>query len=178
MTDNKVLYVIELEPQADPRARWYVGITSNFDRRLYQHKSGQGSKWTARNQIVDHYLIGKGDRKVVIKMEKQLTKFLMQEFGMDTTRGANYLSPTLNRFGSFDDILLPPELGRLVLDSGSADLARAAKGNIGVRFEIEDPIEFRGDEEALDWADENLPTGCEITISWPGWRDDSTTRSQ
>jgi predicted GIY-YIG superfamily endonuclease len=118
MSEQAILYVIELEPGEDPNAQWYVGITDDIERRISQHRGGPGAIWTERNTIVEEYPLGQAERREAKQMENHLTKFLMQEFGVDSTRGGDYTYPSLENRPTLGDILLPPTMGRLLLDSG------------------------------------------------------------
>lgn len=165
------LYVIELEPDKDPNAQWYVGITDDVERRFAEHKSGLGASWTKRNTIVEEYVIGKATRRKSKKMENHLTLFLMQEFGVDSTSGGDYIySRSWNEL-DLADVLLPPGVGQLLLKSGSPDLARAARDNIGIRLTIQDPIEFRNIDEAAEWCNDNLAEGTSYQVKVPGWKN-------
>jgi len=87
--DPHTLYVLEMEPVKDPHAKWYVGITEDYERRLEQHKTGNGAaQWTHRNEVIDAYAIGDAkNRSSAEKFEKNLTKILAKEYGWETTRG-------------------------------------------------------------------------------------------
>jgi putative endonuclease len=51
----------------------YTGVTDNLQRRVYEHKNGNGGEFTKRYQInkLVFYEIG-GDIKAVIDREKQI----------------------------------------------------------------------------------------------------------
>ncbi|MFB6201983.1 MAG: GIY-YIG nuclease family protein [Halorhabdus sp.] len=110
--ENKIaLYIIELQPDKDPNAQWYVGITNDMSRRFSQHTDNNknGSYWTERNEIVDTYPIGTtGRRRMAKRMENHLTEFLMQEFGINSVRGGDYTYETIGDVPELGDILSTP----------------------------------------------------------------------
>ena len=114
---------------------WYVGTTTRFPwERLAEHLNGTGSRWTKLHGVscmVFSVIVPNG---AAIRLESQMTAYLMARFGWANVRGGDHMYcgkdrtyrfwlPPEFRKGSFRDILklregsvthLGPELGRLV----------------------------------------------------------------
>ena len=164
MVEKSCLYVIELEPGKDPEAKWYVGISKNPDHRIGQHQNSGGSEWTRRNKVVGAYKISWHPTKHVRKKERHLTALLMDAYGMDSTRGAKYLSPDLLSRPPTETDHMPPEMSEGLRNSGNAELARvASKPRIYVSIQKE----FRSTEEASQWAKENIKGRVEMDMEFP-----------
>jgi len=55
------------------RTTFYIGVTSNLDKRIYEHALGEGSKFTRKYQLVDLvYFEEFTDINQAIGREKQL----------------------------------------------------------------------------------------------------------
>lgn len=87
MVRDWTLYVLELKTQISAETKWYVGITSNPEQRLTQHKSRDAVEWVRQNRIVEMHLVDKGRKSQMWECENLLTKALMAEYGIDSTRG-------------------------------------------------------------------------------------------
>lgn len=87
---SRAVYILELEPELDESAMWYVGITNDVERRVHEHYSENGVNWTKRNRVVDYHTVGEWTTADVI--ENQLTLVLLYEFGRETTRGGKYMT--------------------------------------------------------------------------------------
>jgi predicted GIY-YIG superfamily endonuclease len=75
------VYVLKLEDDC-----MYVGITLNFNQRLAQHFSGQGSKWTKLHKPVSVLEVV---YPATLAIENEVTKRYMGLYG-DKVRGGSY----------------------------------------------------------------------------------------
>lgn len=75
------VYVLQLT-----EGKYYVGSTSDFDRRLAEHRSGEGSAWTKKYPVVNVLSCEEGDAL----MEDATTKRCMLEHGIENVRGSLY----------------------------------------------------------------------------------------
>lgn len=162
-TGKSCLYVIELEPGKDPNAKWYVGISSNPDRRYQQHRCGGGAEWTRRNEVVDCYKISWHFERHVRKLERHLTAVLADVYGARSTRGAKYLAKdTVISCPKPDTKAMPPNMAQGLRETGNEELARiATKPRIYLSIEEE----FRSTDEAYRWGEESLDGEIEVTIT-------------
>jgi len=69
-------YVLALDT-----GKWYIGRTTNLDRRLRQHFTCRGSKWCKKYEPQRVVLVRTGD------CEKKLTLQLMRVYGIENVRG-------------------------------------------------------------------------------------------
>jgi predicted GIY-YIG superfamily endonuclease len=76
------IYVLRLHND-----KWYVGRTSNVERRFEQHKNGDGAKWTFLHKPLDIHEIReiKSDND-----EDIITREYMKQFGIYNVRGGRY----------------------------------------------------------------------------------------
>ena len=158
------LYVIELESDKDPEAKWYVGISKNPEKRYQQHKCGSGAEWTHRNTIVEHYKISWHPERYIRKLEHHLTAELMDAYGKNSTRGAKYLSPILYTTPRTKTDAMPPAMVDGLRETGNEELARIATKP---RFYIKIEESFRNSKEASEWAKEHLADGVTVELSMP-----------
>ena len=85
MTTN--VYVLKLADEC-----WYVGKTADVQRRIHQHRSGNGSVWTKLHRPVRLEIIYPN---VSIFDEDKYTKQYMAQYGIDKVRGGSYVLPSL-----------------------------------------------------------------------------------
>ena len=76
------IYVLRLHND-----KWYVGRTSNVERRFEQHKNGDGAKWTFLHKPINIHEIReiKSDND-----EDRITREYMKQFGIYNVRGGRY----------------------------------------------------------------------------------------
>ena len=78
----KKIYILQLLNN-----KYYIGITSNLERRICEHFDGKGASWTKINKpikVIDTLdCISKFD-------EDKYTKKYMDKFGIDNVRGGSY----------------------------------------------------------------------------------------
>lgn len=77
------IYVLNLEDDC-----YYVGITMDLNKRLSQHWSGKGAKWTMLHKPVSV-------EKIIFpvldsKMENEITLEYMNKFGKEKVKGGSY----------------------------------------------------------------------------------------
>lgn len=163
------LYVIELEPKADPLAKWYVGITDSPRQRYRKHANDYGAYWTHRNECVDMHVLGTLKSKLhARRSESQLTLALWDEFGPGTTQGGKYVGEgsTSEPVPLEVDTQLDPTVANWLEESGNDDLASLSdRGQM--YMEIMGEIPFEDKAAAEEWADKELPEGTRIRLSSP-----------
>ncbi len=80
---GKKVYCLKLES-----GKYYVGTTENFVKRLAEHTSGNGSKWTQKYPVVDVLEV----RPCTTDLDEEfMTKLYMYRYGIDNVRGARYV---------------------------------------------------------------------------------------
>lgn len=84
----KLYYVLLLED-----GYYYVGVTDHLNRRLTEHKNGQGASWTKLHKYVK--LLEVGEATSEFEEDLQVKKY-MKEYGFDRVRGGTYSSPFLD----------------------------------------------------------------------------------
>ena len=74
-----VLYVLRLQNE-----KWYIGRTSNLERRFTQHMNGTGAKWT-----VLHVPINIHESRPLVSDEDEdlVTLEYMKQYGIYNVRG-------------------------------------------------------------------------------------------
>lgn len=81
------LYVLQLK-----NGKYYVGKTTDFNRRYQEHKTGSGSSWTSLHKPVKvvelRTLKDEHD-------ENNTTKEYMKKYGIDNVRGGSYTQVSL-----------------------------------------------------------------------------------
>lgn len=85
------LYTLELES-----GMYYVGITTNIERRFTQHSNGMGSKFTrlyAPVGIISSKYIGFVPMSEAAKYEDAATAELIKIVGIDKCCGGSFLNP-------------------------------------------------------------------------------------
>lgn len=77
------VYVLKLENDC-----WYVGITMDLNKRLSQHWSGDGAKWTKLHKPLSvERIIYPADGDTI---ENDTTKEYMELYGKDKVRGGSW----------------------------------------------------------------------------------------
>ncbi len=94
---SHTLYTIEFDQ--DDTLHYYVGITTNYKRRMEQHVNGSGAKWIKHNFTEDTLKNAKsqvvGEFTQTAKWEEtKKTLELMVMHGINNVRGAEYCKPT------------------------------------------------------------------------------------
>jgi len=94
------LYILKLEDN-----KWYVGISTNVQKRFNQHKAGfAGAAWTKRYKPLKiHYVkdLGVVETEKAQLYEGRVTRKYMEEYGDNNVRGGD-LTDTgdyIRRFG-------------------------------------------------------------------------------
>jgi len=124
VADKYNLYVLELEPIEYEHAEWYVGITTDVDRRIAEHRrGGNTSKWVCLSEVVDHHIIGKWPERTARKYEDELTGHLMDEFGHGSVRGGRYTDPLIKSAPPRDPDNPSIELAEALAEVGHNGLA-------------------------------------------------------
>lgn len=85
---NLTLYVLKLEDNC-----WYVGITTNIDRRFRQHLKGEGARWTAFHKPIKIWEtedLGNSPQPIANRLEDQKTLKYAAIYGTDFVRGGGY----------------------------------------------------------------------------------------
>lgn len=131
------VYVLELKD-----GRYYVGRTSNLEKRLQTHKAGWGSAWTKRYPMVK---LLKTYEEETPFYEDMITKKLMHEYGINNVRGGSYSQVFLPR-AQYDAIII--EL------RGASDKCFRCGGDHFVRDCMRDMTSDSSDEETLDYLAE------------------------
>lgn len=86
--DDYKLYVLALN-----EGKFYVGITKEIERRLAEHKSGIGARYTSYYKpigVVYRQNLKTRYKKEAERQEHILTIQLMKKYGVDRVRGAEY----------------------------------------------------------------------------------------
>ena len=74
--EDHIVYVLKLENN-----KWYVGKTSNLEKRLEEHEKGDRSPWTKLNKVINvEETIKHGDLK-------SITLDYMRKYGWENVRG-------------------------------------------------------------------------------------------
>lgn len=85
----------------------YIGYTNNIERRIKEHKKGNGAVFTKKYNVHDLvYFEGFDEMKIAKKREKQLKNW-HKEWKWNLIKGSNPELKTLNRgFGTKENIRL------------------------------------------------------------------------
>ena len=76
-----LVYTLELA-----NGNYYVGWTTDLNRRLYEHFNGAGAKWTKEHKPIRIVSVCIGDKA----LENEETRNLMEIYGPDKVRGGNW----------------------------------------------------------------------------------------
>ena len=77
---------------------YYVGVTTNADKRLKKHKEDPTCEWTRENRplkMVSVQYIG-DSQKLAKKVEHITTISMMKKYGVESVRGASYIWKNLS----------------------------------------------------------------------------------
>lgn len=90
MDTPSLIYILLLEGN-----KYYVGVTTNIERRLEEHRKGEGSEWTKQHKFA-HFM---GTKPLTHPLdEDNEARKLMMVCGVDNVRG-----------GSYSNVVLSPE---------------------------------------------------------------------
>lgn len=96
------LYVLKLEDD-----KWYVGISTDVDKRYKQHLVGFASpKWTKDHkplEVFDRHNLGTTSKERAELYEKRVTRKYIKKYGLDNVRGSDLSKAEdyVQRFGYF-----------------------------------------------------------------------------
>lgn len=76
-----LVYTLELSG-----GNYYIGWTTDLNRRLYEHFNGAGAKWTKEHKPIRIVSVCIGDKS----LENEETRKLMELYGPDKVRGGNW----------------------------------------------------------------------------------------
>lgn len=82
MSKTKFLYVLKLQNN-----KYYVGTTSNLDKRVSDHFNGKGSEFTKKYSPISLVDSVENPDEFV---ENDFTKKYMKKYGIDNVRGGSY----------------------------------------------------------------------------------------
>ena len=82
----KGIYALELQDN-----KYYVGESSDVERRVWVHENGQGSAWTKKYEVLKQVELF--DDENVDFTELKQTLLMMREYGIDNVRGSLFTSP-------------------------------------------------------------------------------------
>ena len=84
------VYTLNLE-----NGKKYVGMTTNIDRRLGEHFSGEGAKWTQKHAPVSVNSVQKVSSTQYAKKLETIVYHKMKDYhGISKVRGAGYTKST------------------------------------------------------------------------------------
>lgn len=79
-------------------ALYYIGVTTDAERRLKEHKENPSCEWTRENaplKMVSVQYIG-DNQKIAKKAEHVTTISMMKKYGVESVRGASYIWKNLS----------------------------------------------------------------------------------
>jgi hypothetical protein len=77
------IYILKLEDDC-----WYIGITMDLNKRLAQHWSGEGAKWTRLHKPLEvEKIIYPAVEKT---LENDTTKIYMEKYGVEKVKGGSW----------------------------------------------------------------------------------------
>lgn len=71
----------------------YVGMTGNLDRRIKQHASGNGAKWTQKHEPVSINRVSEYNTKQEARKAETEVYYKMKKWHGDKVRGAGNVKP-------------------------------------------------------------------------------------
>lgn len=86
---NYYIYTIKCENNC-----YYVGQTTNPERRLKQHQSGKGAWFTRQNkpiEMIDRIPIGVMTTSQAMEWENKITAQLIKQHGLNNVRGGAFI---------------------------------------------------------------------------------------
>lgn len=92
MNENKELTIYVLELKND---KYYIGKSTNINRRMKQHFKGKGSSWTRLYKPVKIYELRKNCDDFD---EEKITLQYMKKFGINNVRGGSYSRLKLDKY--------------------------------------------------------------------------------
>jgi hypothetical protein len=119
-----IIYVLKLAEN-----KYYIGKTSDFDRRIADHSTGRGSEWT---KLYPYQYVIDSMNQTHAFTELAVTLKYMSEFGIDNVRGSIYCQ--VNLTSSQKDEILRHIRGEydLCLSCGADDhFVKDCPGNVG-----------------------------------------------
>lgn len=87
---NTIIYILKLQNN-----KYYVGKTTNFEKRKIQHINGTASYWTKKYKIIS---VEKIIPNSSIFDEDRYTKEYMNKYGIDNVRGGAYVRINLDNY--------------------------------------------------------------------------------
>jgi cellular nucleic acid-binding protein len=105
------LYVLQLEDN-----KWYVGKTTDINRRFTQHQTGQGSAWTKSYKPIR--IVETRCLKDAYD-ETNTTKDYMKKYGIDNVRG-----------GAYAQVVLPDDVEKVLKQELRGDSDTCFKCNL------------------------------------------------
>ncbi|WP_241047880.1 GIY-YIG nuclease family protein [Achromobacter xylosoxidans] len=160
------LYVLKLAG-----GHFYVGITTDIDRRFRQHQMGEGAQWTRLHKpekIVHREPLHTNDWRIAEKRETDVTAMLMGECGREKVRGGRYTqrdeawtTPALKAHGHWERIQ-SAHLNRKAINTDDS-------WNDAVNDFLTIAIAYH-DSEPADQQDENMYAAAHRLTRYREWR--------
>jgi predicted GIY-YIG superfamily endonuclease len=88
--DKEIIYVLLLQDDC-----WYVGKTTDLQKRIDQHMNGDGALWTRIHRPIE---VASSQKKVGYWDEDNKVKSLMLNYGIEKVRGGSYVLPELPEY--------------------------------------------------------------------------------
>jgi len=86
---EELIYVLQLQNN-----KYYIGKTTNIDKRIEEHKNGNGSVWTNKHKFISLIETYKYNDKFD---EDKYTKEYMSKYGIENVRGGSYTTVTFDK---------------------------------------------------------------------------------
>lgn len=87
---NRYIYVLKCAG-----GKYYIGQTTNLNRRLAQHKAGGGSWFTTKYKplgVIDNFSVGEMTESQAMFYETQTTARYMNIYSVDDVRGGEFIT--------------------------------------------------------------------------------------